>query len=713
MVSKSWRSDGKLSLRFAKEKGFFDQSRAISLAIGLFLAGCLFFLVHFREVKVETLELGTTAERYLVAQIDFQFLDQEATQLHRQEASRDIGKIFWIPSKELHSKASREEELLRKDEGWRSEVKGSTFTEMRDGLDRIEEFLRKLRFTDPRTIQKMREVESNTDSYLVLQPSEEGAFFLPSRVWKHIELSLDNADFHRETTDYWIARFQSERWSLEDDVATQTELRTSVESRVPNRYTRVSAGDRIIDQGARVTPRHMAMLQAMKKGMAERRNLWHPSTLLGSLLMTAVLMFVCFSYFRHNFPSLATSNRMLFLLGLIVLMTLGLSKVTEFLLLTTSTSLVEAVRYPLVVPLAAILLCSLFSSEIATFVTVILAVILTMTLAVERQGFLILNIAPSIYCILMVRSLSQRKEIFAVCLKAWLMCVAIIFSFHLYLNTMWSMGIVTDLITSAAFMTLTAVLGVGLLPLLESGFHILTDVALMEQMDPNREILRRLSIEAPGTYQHSLVVGNLSEAAAVAIGAHGLFCRASCLFHDIGKLTTPHYFTENQQGGLNMHQLLTPLESANVIIAHVTEGVSMARELKLPEQFIDIIKEHHGTTLTYYFYHKQLEQMGADESLVNEADFRYSGPKPRSKESAIIMIADTFEAASRSLDKVDHQLLTELIEKLVSGKAEDGQFDECDLTFHELGIVKRTMVKTLVASRHSRIKYPEPEQAEA
>ena len=285
----------------------------------------------------------------------------------------------------------------------------------------------------------------------------------------------------------------------------------------------------------------------------------------------------------------------------------------------------------------------------------------------------------------------------------------VIFSMHFYHNTLWNGAVLADLVSSAVFMLLTAVLVVGLLPLLESGFRIMTDVTMMEYMDPNNDLLRRLTIEAPGTYQHSVVVGNLAEAAAANIGANGLFCRVSTLYHDIGKMVTPQYFTENQQGGMNIHQLLTPQESAQVIIAHVSEGVAMARKAGLPEQFIDIIKEHHGTTLAYYFYRKQLELVGGDKNKVDEKEFRYAGPKPRSKESAIIMIADSSRSRSRSLDKVNEETLTELANRLIKEKAEDGQFDHCLLTFEELAKVKQTLVKTLVAFGHSRIKYPSRE----
>ena len=297
-------------------------------------------------------------------------------------------------------------------------------------------------------------------------------------------------------------------------------------------------------------------------------------------------------------------------------------------------------------------------------------------------------------------------EVFGVCARVWLSTIPIFIIFLFSQNTYWNNVFISDLTSSFAFMIITSVLVVGLLPVLESLFHVMTDITLMEYMDPNNDLLRRLSIESPGTYQHCLVVGSLAEAAAQAIGANGLFCRVATLYHDIGKLFNPHYFTENQLGGFNIHQLLTPIESAQVIIAHVVEGEQLARQHGLPQTFIDVIREHHGTTLVYYFYAKQVEHAGGDVDAVDEAQFRYPGPTPRTKESAIIMIADTVEAASRSLDEVNEEILTELVDRLIAEKEEEGQFDNCLLTFEELGIVKRTIVKTIGVTRHMRVKYP-------
>jgi len=698
-------------LKFSREQGFFDKSTGIRVLIGVLFALALFGILHFREARVEVLELNSIAPGYVVAQIDFDFLDEEATILLRQEAVRDVGKIYQISERDVRQRRIEFENFLIYNQDWRKYAANSTFEEMYKGIDVLEKTLFQIRFTDPRTLQKIHELKLPAAYYLIYTPadlSEEIIF--PTQIWDAIgNIAFSEGSFHGGTTSSIIGFFQTKGWTVEEDLNAERALRRRIQSRVADKYTHVSAGSRIIDQGERVTARHIAMLQAMKKSLSEQRNLWHPLTLLGSFFLSMLLTGICIAYFKINHPQILYSNRKLFLLVTIVIVSFGIAKAVEFFLLTSKSNLIEVVRYPLLVPFSAILLCSLMNPNIATFSSGFLTIIFTMTLAFERQGFMIINLAAGLVAILSTRSLRRRKEVFIVCAKTWLCSVMIIFSLHFYQNTLWNLAVFSDIVSSAIFMLLTAILVVGLLPLLESAFRIMTDVSLMEYMDPNSDLLRRLTIEAPGTYQHSVVVGNLAEAAALAIGANGLFCRVSTLYHDIGKMVTPQYFTENQQGGMNIHQLLTPQESAQVIIAHVSEGVALARKAGLPEQFIDIIKEHHGTTLTYYFYHKQLEKVGGDKSLVDEKEFRYAGPKPRSKESAIIMIADSVEAASRSLETINEESLMTLASRLIKEKAEDGQFDHCLLTFEEMAIVKATLVRTLVAYGHTRIKYPTQE----
>ena len=694
-------------LKFSREQSYFDKSRGIRSLIGFVFAFSLFIILHFREERVEVLEIHSVAPNYVVGQVDFDFYDEEATIILKQETFRDIGKIFQISDKEVRQSRIEFENFLIYNQGWREDSKVN-FEEMYTAVSALEKALLKIRFTDPRTLSKMNEMNLQTDNFIIFTPHElSQKHTLPSSIWDYLrEKEIESVHVPPPAAALLIQYFKDKEWQLAEDIPSMRLLRKKLQATVPDKYTHVSSGSRIIDQGDRVTSRHIAMLQAMKKALGEKRNLWHATTLLGSALLSILLTALCAAYLQINSPQMMASNRKLFLLTTIVILTLSLGKLTELFLLNTTNNLMDIVRYPLLAPFAAILLCSLMSGGVATLASAFITFVLTIALAFERQGFMGLNLIVSLVAILTTRTLRKRKEIFVVCTKAWLSGVAALIAFHLYNNTFFTMPLIYDIVSTGVFMLLTAVLVVGLLPLLESTFKIMTDVTLMEYMDPNTDLLRRLTIEAPGTYQHSVVVGNLAESAATSIGANGLFCRVATLYHDIGKMVTPQYFTENQQGGMNIHQLLTPHESAQVIIAHVSEGVAMARKAGLPEQFIDIIKEHHGTTMAYFFYRKQLELVGGDKSQVDEKDFRYAGPKPRSKESAIIMIADTIEAASRSLEKISEDTLTELSNRLIKEKAEDGQFDNCLITFEEVAIVKQTLVKTLVAFGHSRVKYP-------
>ncbi|MEI8365455.1 MAG: HDIG domain-containing metalloprotein [Parachlamydiaceae bacterium] len=708
MNDKSSEVINNTELKFSREQGFFDKSIGIRVLIGIVFLLSLFAILHFREIRVEVLDFNTIAPSYVVAQVDFDFLDEEATIILRQEAVRDVGKIYGLSEKEIRKRRIEFENFLVNNQEWRKVAKDSTFEEMYRGVDSLESILLQEKFTDPRTLHKIKDVQLPLANYLAYAPADiTKPVIFPNQIWRAVTvLAFSKGNFHEGTAATIIDYFRATGWMLEEDLNAERALRRKIQGQVADKYTNVKAGSRIIDQGERVTTRHLAMFQAMKKKLGEQRNLWHPLTLLGSLMLALTLTGICVIYFRINHAQILNSNRKLFLIVTIIVLSFVLAKSIEFFLLTSKSNLLEIVRYPLIVPFAAILLCCLMNSNIATFIAGFLTIIFTLTLAFERQGFMVINLAAALVAILSTRSLRRRKEILVVCAKAWICCVIMILSLHFYQNIAWNMSTLTDIVSAAFFMLITAIMVVGLLPLLESAFRIMTDVTLMEYMDPNNDILRRLTIEAPGTYQHSVVVGNLSEAAASAIGANGLFCRVATLYHDIGKMVTPQYFTENQQGGMNIHQLLTPQESAQVIIAHVSEGVAIARKAGLPEQFIDIIKEHHGTTLTYYFYRKQLEKVGGDRSLVDEREFRYAGPKPRSKESVIIMIADSVEAASRSLDTINEESLMELATRLIKDKADDGQFDHCLLTFEELAIVKLTLVRTLVAYGHTRVKYP-------
>ncbi len=251
---------------------------------------------------------------------------------------------------------------------------------------------------------------------------------------------------------------------------------------------------------------------------------------------------------------------------------------------------------------------------------------------------------------------------------------------------------------------LTAVFAAGGLPINESFFGILTDVKLLELSNADLPVLGQLALRAPGTNQHSHAVGQLAEDACRAVGANPLLARIGALYHDIGKLAAPEYFVENQQGN-NPHDRLRPYQSAKIITSHVTYGARLAKEIGLPQKIADFIPQHHGTRTLHYFLRKAQAQAKPNET-VNEADFRYPGPKPQFKEAAIMMLADSCEAAARSLARPDPENIRAIVVKVFDAIISDGQLEECDVTLQELTIIREAMISALTAIYHARIDYP-------
>lgn len=259
----------------------------------------------------------------------------------------------------------------------------------------------------------------------------------------------------------------------------------------------------------------------------------------------------------------------------------------------------------------------------------------------------------------------------------------------------------------------TLVVGVliqGLLPLIEKIFRIATSMTLLDYSDANQPLLKRLAMEAPGTFSHSLLVGSVAEAAAEAIGRNGLLCRVGAYYHDIGKINKPGYFSENETGFMSRHKELSPAMSQLIIVGHVKDGIEMAREYSLPAVLRQFIETHHGTTLIEYFYNEAKKKYGEREPEgspgLSESEFRYAGPRPRTKEAAIVMLADAVESAVRSLTEAIPTRIEAAVHNMAMKRLQDGQFDECDLSLRELSLIEASMAKTLAAHYHGRVAYP-------
>ena len=263
---------------------------------------------------------------------------------------------------------------------------------------------------------------------------------------------------------------------------------------------------------------------------------------------------------------------------------------------------------------------------------------------------------------------------------------------------------------------MTSFVAIGVLPLFELIFNRYSNITLLDYTDFNNPLLRKMQIEAPGTYHHSVMVSYLAEAAAVAVGANPMVCRVGALFHDIGKIQKPEFFTENQQDGKNAHDDQNPSMSALIIKNHIREGVEIAKLAKLPRQVIEAIEQHHGTSVIMYFYNKAMKMaesagdkrdpiQALRDAGIEESTYRHEGTKPQTVENAIIMIADSCEAASRSLKRITKHGIEDLVNAIVRGKMNDGQLDECPITVKQISKLKESIVFTMLNMLHSRVSY--------
>ncbi len=331
-------------------------------------------------------------------------------------------------------------------------------------------------------------------------------------------------------------------------------------------------------------------------------------------------------------------------------------------------------------------------------------------------GELVILTAASSSSALMCRRIRSRTKLVNVGLAVAMIVFPTVIGVQYLLGQPLDVPLLTDAVWFAGGAGISGLIMTALLPFLERWFDIQTDISLLELSDANHPLLKDLVQRAPGTYNHSINVASISEAAAEAIGANGLLCRVGAYFHDVGKLRKPEYFIENQAGGVNKHDELVPTMSTLVIIAHVKDGAEIARKHRLPNRIIDLIEQHHGTTLVEFFF-KRAEQQQAEKQdsesspEVDEADYRYPGPKPQTTEAAVLMLADTVESASRVLREPAPSRIESLVQVITKKKMEDGQFDECPITIKQLKAVQNSLIKSLNAMYHARVKYPEQQSA--
>lgn len=328
-------------------------------------------------------------------------------------------------------------------------------------------------------------------------------------------------------------------------------------------------------------------------------------------------------------------------------------------------------------------------------------------------ALLLTMLAGAIVCCFSLREIRSRMKL----LEVAAMTAATVFIISVALGFFGRLDQPVDVFKNAGYHAVAALLvGLliqGLLPLIEKAFRIATSMTLLDYSDANQPLLKRLAIEAPGTFTHSLLIGSVAEAAAEAIGRNGLLCRVGAYYHDIGKINKPGYFVENELGSDSRHTELSPAMSHLIIVGHVKDGIEMAKEYALPVVLRQFIENHHGTTLVEYFYDqakKKHDEKDEKQHEISESEFRYAGPKPRIKEAGIVMLADSVEGAVRALGDVTPAKVETVVHNMAMKRLRDGQFDECDLSLRELSQIEKSITKTLAAHYHGRIAYPDSQE---
>ncbi|MEK6590233.1 MAG: HDIG domain-containing metalloprotein [Nitrospinota bacterium] len=474
-------------------------------------------------------------------------------------------------------------------------------------------------------------------------------------------------------------------------------------------FYQIKKGEMIIREGERVKEEHILKLRALESKQSGVSSVMKVS---GHAIFVMLFLLLFWIYLKRFKPLLTTDKQSLLLLLLIPVFNLASAKL--FVVIFKDIGYggqVEISSYLYAVPYAVgpMLVAILFEVDVALIFSLLNSFLVSFLIK-DGFSFSMIALAGGLISTFRSNQYKRRSSILKAGLLVSIANAITIIPSDLIGNTLFSKAGFYDVLFGLIGGILVAIIVSGALPLIESIFHITSDIKLLELSDLNHPLLSELVVHAPGTYHHSIIVGNLAEDASEAIGANPLFARVSSYFHDVGKMKKPEYFIENQHGAINKHSGLAPSMSSLILISHIKDGVELARSYRLMPKIIDIIREHHGSGLITYFYNKAKEVEDPSIQEVREEDFRYPGPKPRTKESAIVMLADSVEAASRSLDEPTPSRLRGLVQKIIDDKFIDGQLDHSNLTLNDLHNITNSFVRILTGIFHYRIEYPEIEK---
>jgi|SRR5690554_6108999 len=545
------------------------------------------------------------------------------------------------------------------------------------------------------------EGKSGEEEVLVLtgniaEPTQLNELYTIKQAYEYLDQSIKK--FNKEERSLLLGSiedFLKQNLSY-DEETNKLMLREALESISPTKGM-VQKGERLIAKGELINDQRYQLVESLKIEYESKTGSSNQSSLIfiGQIILVSLMILSLGMYLLSLRPDIIRSDsKIIFLLSLIVLFVFA-SK-TALNIENINLYLVPFCMMPL-------LIRTFFNTRLALF-TYLVAILIIGFIAPNPYEFIIIEMIAGIITLFSILNLRNRAQLF----------LSSLIVFIVYSTVYLSIGLIQEgSFQETNWMFLWWFFGSAMLTLFtyplvyafEKIFGFVSDVSLMELADTNSKLLRKLNMKAPGTFQHSLQVSNLADEAIRAIGGNSLLVRTGALYHDIGKMHNPNYFIENQNSDYNPHDELSPKESASMIIEHVTKGIEIARRYKLPDIIIDFIRTHHGTSLTLYFYRMYKEQN--PESEIDESAFRYPGPIPYSKETAVLMMADSVEAASRSLPSYDRESIEKLVDGIINRQINEEQFVTADITFKDITTIKKILKKKLMSIYHVRVEYPE------
>ncbi len=495
--------------------------------------------------------------------------------------------------------------------------------------------------------------------------------------------------------------------TLTVDETRTKDSRESAAKAVDEVFANYTPGQELAAAGKPLGDEQLDLLSLEYATAMHLRHAEHSGAMCLRSLAVIGMVFVCFMacgvYMRfHQRGPLVSLTRLIVLL-LLAMTTIALAR-------WASANAWRGELVPLL--LFCMTMAIVYQQRLAILIAGMMTVIVVLAVGLGFSEYLLLG-GVTAAAVLNLRSIRNRSKLIHVGLFAGLVAIVLYVTIGLIDNQPLDLVLLKDAARNGLWALAAAFFATGLLPFIEQLFGVLTDLSLLELGDVAHPLLQELVRRAPSTYNHSVTVGSIAEAAAESIGARGLLVRVGAYFHDIGKMLKPAYFIENQRPDDNRHETLVPAMSTLVIIAHIKDGADLARQHRLPQPIIDLIAQHHGTTRVEFFFGRATEQQQADPnaSEVDESSYRYPGPKPQTKEAAVLMLADAVESASRTLVDPTPARIESLVREIAENRLHGGQFDESGLTLRELRTIEKSMVMSLTSIYHGRIKYPEQKTA--